>query len=191
VAVRKGELVVEIGDVALNVMVPAGLCDDLRDVAAGAPVELHTHLLVRPESWQLYGFGDESGRYVFRVLLGIPGIGPRLALAILSHLSGSQIRQAVEAKDHARFQSVPGIGKRTAARIVVELSGKLGAETEGVAAASGSPAGDAVDALVALGVGRGEALTLVRGATGERDAPPSDSAELVAAALRLRGARRP
>jgi Holliday junction DNA helicase RuvA len=184
-----GEAVVEVGGFSLRLQVPSGLSASLSRLSASpggeAEVELATHLRVLPDSWQLYGFRDSAERDVFRVLLGIPGIGPRLAMSLLSHLSWQAIRSAVEAKDHARFQAVPGIGKRTAARIVVELAGKLAGEIPLSAPETGTPAADAVAALVALGIGRGEATTLVRGVL-ERGDPDQDSAELIAAALQRR-----
>ncbi|MFC1572447.1 Holliday junction branch migration protein RuvA, partial [Candidatus Eisenbacteria bacterium] len=96
-----------------------------------------------------------------------------------------EIGSAVEAKDQARFQSVPGIGKRTAARIVVELAGKLEGTASIDAPAGGSPASEAIDALVALGVGRTEAVQLV-GAVAAGEGAPETTADLIAAALKRR-----
>jgi Holliday junction DNA helicase RuvA len=144
---------------------------------------------VRPESWQLFGFADTAQRDLFRVLLGISGIGPRVALSVLSHLSYDRIREAISAGDTACFAALPGIGKRTAARIVLELSGKL-AGPGSAASAGGAPAvvQDAIDALVSLGIAQPEAAALVRAAAGEVDAG-DDPAPLVAAALRRQRSR--
>jgi Holliday junction DNA helicase RuvA len=189
VATGDGQAVIEVGGLSLSFQVPVGLSASLSRLSqspgGGAEVELATHLRVLPDSWQLYGFQDAAERDVFRILLGIPGIGPRLAMSLLSHLSWQDIRAAVEAKDQGRFQAVPGIGKRTAARIVVELSGKLAGEDPLRAPETGTPAADAVAALVALGIGRSEASSLVRGVLEQGD-PGEDSAALIAAALKRR-----
>lgn len=189
VSVGGGQLIVDVGGLSLNLQAPGGVCDAMNRLllnTGDAPeVRLFTHLLVRPESWQLFGFRDTAQREIFRALLGIPGIGPRLAMSLLSHLSWQEIQAAVAAHDQARFQAVPGIGKRTAARIVVELSGKIEGGGDARAPAPGSPAADALDALVALGVGRAEAANLVRSAAAQDDSG-KDTAALVAAALKHR-----
>ncbi|MCK4414253.1 MAG: Holliday junction branch migration protein RuvA [Candidatus Eisenbacteria sp.] len=185
--------IVEVGGLGLLVQVPAGLrsrLDTLLEGTADAPtIHLATHLLVRPESWQLFAFVDRAQRDLFRVLLGITGIGPRVAMNILSHLSFDEIRAALEAGEASRFAAVPGIGKRTAARIVLELSGKL-KDAAGAAIAVGrTPViQDAIDALVSLGVAQPEAVTLI-GAAAREAGENDDPATLVAAALRRQRSR--
>ena len=167
----------------LRIQVPTGL---MADLSGAGEVELATHLRVLPESWQLFGFVDAAQRDIFRTLLGIPGIGPRLALSLLSHLSWQEICQAVSVQDHGRFQTVPGIGKRTAARIVVELAGKIDSPGLPVAAgAQSSPESEAVAALVALGVSQVEAARLVRQAAAAVGSV-EDVGTLIAAALQRR-----
>ena len=126
--------------------------------ATGAPVTLFTHLLVREDAHQLYGFATEAERALFRQLLKIAGVGARTALAVLSGMSVADLRQAVAAQDTGRLTKVPGIGKKTAERLLLELKDKL----KGDAAATASPAavssgGDIVNALVALGYNEREA----------------------------------
>ena len=187
ITIDEGSVLLEVGGLALRIAVPLGLGVALERQLVGAEVRLACHFLVRPDAWKLFGFEDDAQRDLFRILLGIPGIGPRLALSILSHLSWEEIQGAVAAQNQARFEAVPGIGKRSAARIVVELAGKIEQRPNLAAPASGTPTADAVDALTALGLARAEAARLVRRAAEELGSG-SDSAELIATALRQRGA---
>ena len=186
--IREDTVIVEAGGFSLALQVPAGLRNTMNQLmmtsAEPSEVKLATYLRVRSESWQLFGFRDEAQRNVFKILLGIPGIGPKLALSLLSHLTWQEIQTSVEAQNQARFQAIPGIGKRTAARIIVELTGKIVVENDETLPGGGA-AMDAVDALIALGVPRQEASGLVRGIIQERGASESSSS-LVAESLRLR-----
>ncbi len=202
--VAADHVVLEVAGLSLRVQAPAGVCAELSRLelasADAAEVRLATHLVVREDSWQLFGFRDVAQRDVFRVLIGITGIGPRLALGLLSHLTLPELVAAAESNDPLRLQAVPGIGKRTAARIAVELAGKLsaipgiarrpGEGDLGAAAGSGpGAAADAMAALVALGLGPSEAAGLVRAVTGAENAPTTTSA-ILAAALAQRAAER-
>jgi Holliday junction DNA helicase RuvA len=187
-------LTVETGGIAWRVCVPTTLLahmNALLEGTGGTPtVALPTHLLVRPDNWQLFGFAAEGERTLFRELLGISGVGPRLAMSVLSHLTPAEIYRAVSAREARVFESVPGIGKRTAARLVLELSGKLASDAVTPAVPGEADATrDAIDALAALGVGRPEALTLVRAALAARPESGERAAALVAEALRLRRTR--
>ena len=121
----------------------------------GATVRLATHLVVREDGWALYGFADAEGRALFQQLLGVSGVGPRLALGLLTALTPQQVALAVATGDAPLLATAPGVGKRTAERLVVELKGKLPEALEGAgaarAAAASPAADDAVEALVALG----------------------------------------
>lgn len=124
----------------------------------GALVRLATHLVVREDGWTLYGFHDADARALFQQLLGVGGVGPKLALGLLSALTPAQVAVAVETGDAALLATAPGVGKRTAERLVVELKGKLpealsdAATAMPRAGATPSPAvEDAVIALVTLG----------------------------------------
>jgi holliday junction DNA helicase RuvA len=189
VALGEESVSLEVGGLTLLLHVPDGVVTRLGPLldATGAPpaVRLHTHLIIRPDAWLLYGFLDAGERQLFRVLLAISGIGPRLSLAVLSHLTRAEIEEAVAARDARRFEAVPGIGKRTAARILLELTGKLGSGGGIEPARVPSALGDAIDALTALGLGRAEADTLVRAAARELGAD-AGTERLISAALQQR-----
>lgn len=127
--------------------------------ALGEPVSLLTHLAVREDAHQLFGFASEQERTAFRQLIRISGVGARTALSILSGLSVADLAQAITLQESARLVKVPGIGKKTAERLLLELKGKLGAE---LPSASGSGAQtdtqrDIEQALLALGYSEKEA----------------------------------
>jgi Holliday junction DNA helicase RuvA len=125
----------------------------LRRATAGAEVTVETYLHVREDALQLYGFADAEERELFVHLLTVSGIGPKVALAVVSGSPAAELRRAIALGDHARFQAIPGIGKKTAERIVLELKEKLGSVVEPALAAHGDGAGHVVarDALVELG----------------------------------------
>jgi Holliday junction DNA helicase RuvA len=116
-------------------------------------VSLHTYLHVREDALQLYGFAEAAERELFLQLLSVNGIGPKVALAIVSGSPAAELRRAIALEDAARFQAIPGIGKKTAERIVLELKEKLAAGVPEAAGASGRGAPHVVarDALVELG----------------------------------------
>jgi holliday junction DNA helicase RuvA len=140
-------LVVDVGGVGYLVSATPTV---LRRAEGAAEVTVETYLHVREDTLQLYGFADASERALFVRLLGVSGIGPKVALAVVSSASAEELQRAIALKDSARFQAIPGIGKKTAERIVLELEGSL---AEAVPAPdSGSPRElVARDALVELG----------------------------------------
>jgi holliday junction DNA helicase RuvA len=154
----------------------------------GAAVTLHTHLWVREDALQLYGFRTTDELHLFETLLGVTGIGPRLALAILSFAEPAQIQAAILTEDTTLLSKVPGVGKKTAARIILDLRGKLTAS-----GADGAPLGPAgvpvvsevVEALQALGFSVAEAMQAVQ-ALGE-EAHRLTPEQQVLAALRHLG----
>src|SRR5205814_6923283 len=97
--------------------------------AAGEQALLHTHLVLRDDGMHLFGFASEEERELFLMLVGVQGVGPKVALAVLSGGSPRELTNAMAAGDSGRFQAVPGIGKRTAERIIVELREKVAGET--------------------------------------------------------------
>jgi Holliday junction DNA helicase RuvA len=133
--------------------------------AVGQSVTLLTHLVVREDAHLLYGFTTEGERSAFRELIKISGIGPRIALAVLSGLTVEQLSQAVALQDTASLVKVPGIGKKTAERMLLELKGRLADALPGAAGrlpiAEGSTA-EVSTALLALGYSEKEALAAVR-----------------------------
>jgi Holliday junction DNA helicase RuvA len=185
VAVRRGDHVVVVcGGVGYRANVSS---ETLAKVpAVGNACSLHTHLIMRDDGMHLYGFAAEEERDLFLALIGVQGVGPKVALAVLSGGPSREIVGAVINGDTARLQAVPGIGKRTAERIVVELREKLApvaADDEPITIRrTDDPRLEAREALVGLGFALVEAEQLLADAP---DGPPED---LIAHALR--GARR-
>lgn len=145
-------LIVDVGGVGYLI---AATPSALRKAEGAREVALDTYLHVREDTLQLFGFGEPAERELFLNLLGVSGIGPKVALGVVSSGSPDDLRRAIAMGDPARFQAIPGIGKKTAERIVLELKEKLGNE-DVVAhpAAVGGPASAHVtarDALVELG----------------------------------------
>ena len=119
------QIVVDVHGVGYELDVPMSTFYNLP--ATGAEVALYTHLVVREDAHQLYGFATEGERHAFRQLLRISGVGARTALSVLSGLSVSDLRDAVAQQDAGRLIKVPGIGKKTAERLLLELRDKLDA----------------------------------------------------------------
>lgn len=156
--------------------------------ATGRETFLHAELIAREDSLSLYGFSSEEERDLFRLLITVSGVGPKVAIATLSGGTARDLLRAIAAGDAKRFQAVPGIGKRTAERIIVELREKVAGALEEEVALAASEEGDARslarDGLVNLGYAPLEAEQLLDGVEG------SDPQDLVAAALRKAGASR-
>jgi Holliday junction DNA helicase RuvA len=141
-------LVIDVGGVGYLVSATPSV---LRRADSAAELTVETYLHVREDALQLYGFADPAERALFVRLLGVSGIGPKVALAIVSSASPDELQRAIARKDSARFQAIPGIGKKTAERIVLELEGSI-AETVAVAGGEDGPTElVARDALVELG----------------------------------------
>ena len=129
----------------------------------GERVVLLTHMAVREDAHLLYGFGSADERDVFRQLIKISGVGARIALAILSGMSVSELAQAVTLQESGRLTKIPGIGKKTAERLLLELKGKLGADLGvPVGTAHSDASGDILNALVALGYSDKEAVLAMK-----------------------------
>lgn len=167
---------VKVNGVSLQVHVPASSVGELGPV--GAEVHLHTHLALRDDAFVLYGFSSGEALHLFQLLLGVSGIGPRTALALLSALGPYQLAAAIAAGDEKALSQVSGVGRKTAARIVLELAEKL--QREGVPVGVGAtPDGELVAALMALGYSAQEARQALASADLPKDAPMEE---------RLRGA---
>lgn len=145
---------VTVGGVGLRVNVPASLIDQVGQVGDG--VKLFTSLQVKEDSLTLFGFPSSDGRQAFEALLGVNGVGPRLALSILSRMAPENLALAVATEDPAEFKGVPGVGTRIAQRIVMELKGKL--EIEMTAAPTARPDAELIDSLTALGYTMSEVM---------------------------------
>ena len=145
---------VTVGGVGLRVNIPASLIDQVGQVGDG--VKLFTSLQVKEDSLTLFGFPSSDGRQAFEALLGVNGVGPRLALSILSRMAPENLALAVATEDPAEFKGVPGVGTRIAQRIVMELKGKL--EIEMTAAPTARPDAELIDSLTALGYTMSEVM---------------------------------
>jgi len=185
----RGTLVAKVGDrvvvetaggVSYEVAVPLGVLERL--APEGGAVELKTVLVVREDGWALYGFDGELERTIFQRLLGASGVGPRLALALVSTLGGARVVSAVREGDIAALCAVPGVGRKTADRLVLELKDRV-QDLPLAEAARGRavPAEQAVQALVNLGYPSADADRAVRAAVSQDGA--GDPAELVRRAL--------
>jgi len=164
-------LMVDVNGVGYELDAPMSTFYDLP--AVGERVTLYTHLVVREDAHLLYGFSRESQRQLFRSLLKVNGVGPRVALAVLSGLSEQELLQCLAHEDIARLTKVPGIGRKTAERLVMELRDKVDLTqvpvtgTARPALRPADPAQEAVSALIALGYKPVEASRAVNVAGGE------------------------
>ena len=172
-------LVVDVAGVGYEVEAPLSVFDRLPQ--PGKELVLLTQLIVREDAHTLYGFMEAGDRDLFRSLLKVSGVGPRLALAILSGVSSRDFALMVEAGDAQALTRLPGIGKKTAERLLLEMRGRLSDLDPGLVGPGLAPdaAGEARAALTALGYSAAEALKMVRAVEG-----PDQSAEaLIRSAL--------
>jgi len=143
------EILLDCHGVGYEVLVPMSTFYNLP--ALGDKVSLFTHFIVREDAQLLYGFGSTAERAAFRLLIKITGIGPRMALSVLSGMSVGDLAQAVTLQETGRIIKVPGIGKKTAERLLLELKGKLGADIGAHVSVTNEAQLDILQALVALG----------------------------------------
>ena len=162
VARRPDGLVLDVNGVGYLVAATAGA---LRRADGAAEITIETYLHVREDTLQLYGFADAAERELFEHLLSVNGVGPKVALAILSGSSAAELRRAIAREDTARFEAIPGIGKKTAQRVVLELKEKVDTATLAPVSADGHLA--ARDALVELGYSLVEAERVLAGVDPE------------------------
>jgi Holliday junction DNA helicase RuvA len=173
------------GGVGYELVIPLAVLESLPKL--GDEVTLHTALVVKEDGWQLFGFGNAHDRALFHTLLGASGVGPALALGLISALGSGRVVRAIRDRDLETLQSVPRVGKKVAERLCVELgdkmkdfagepsSGGAAAKTEGVSA-------DAVRALVALGYASSDSEKAVRSAL-EHTSAKGATADVIRAAL--------
>ncbi|WP_299024793.1 Holliday junction branch migration protein RuvA [uncultured Thermanaerothrix sp.] len=172
-------VILRLGGMGIMVYVPMTLA---RQARAGSALFLHTHLVVREDGWALYGFESEAERRYFTLLLGVNGVGPRLALAILGTLSVGLIQQAVREEQPEIFARVPGVGRKTAQKIVLYLQDKIGREEPMAGLVTFSDVDQQVlEALTSLGYSVVEAQAALQSIP--RDAP-ADAEERLRLALR-------
>jgi Holliday junction DNA helicase RuvA len=156
------QVIVEAAGLGYEVDVPMSTFYNLP--AVGERVTLLTHFVVREDAQLLYGFLTQKERAAFRELIKISGVGPKLALSVLSGLNADELAQCVALQDAARLTKVPGIGKKTAERLLLELKGKLAdalPQASGIQSSAGV-ANDALHALLALGYSDKEALPVLK-----------------------------
>ena len=166
-AIGSDALVVDIGGIGIKVFVPAPLRDR---VHAGELVILQTHLIVRQDLLALYGFENLEMREFFELLMSVDGIGPKLALTILSHMPTDAIRRAVFNEQPEAFSRVPGVGKKTAQKILLYLQDKIkGIDGLAPVAAMSDVDTEVLEALTALGYSVVEAQAALQAVS--RDAP--------------------
>lgn len=153
--IGEDHLVIEVSGVGLQVFTthPA-----LAQAQAGAPAHLHTYLYLREDQISLYGFPTLEERALFVKLMQVSGIGPKVALALLSAMKPAELAGAVEMEDLTRLQRVPGVGKRVAARLVLELKGKLATAPSEAAVVEGGN-GFVIAAIEQMGFSRAEAFS--------------------------------
>ncbi|HKU38016.1 MAG TPA: Holliday junction branch migration protein RuvA [Polyangiales bacterium] len=156
-----GSCVLDVSGVGYEVFVPIR---NLSQLAEGTPATLHVHTHVREDALMLYGFVTPEDRSAFRLLMGVSGVGPKLALTVLSDLSAAELGTAIARGEKQRLEAISGVGKKTAARLLLELKDKLPAGTiqaAPVARSEPAPLGDVAsqvcDALTRLGFTRAQA----------------------------------
>ena len=150
------QVVVDVQGLGYEVDVPMSTFYNLPSI--GEAVILHTHLVVREDAHLLYGFGSEAERRVFRQLLKISGVGPKLALSVLSGLSINDLALAVASQETGRLVKIPGVGKKTAERLLLELKDKLDvSDSKSPRAPQQDAMSDILHALLALGYSDREA----------------------------------
>ena len=175
-------LIVDVNGVGYELEAPMSTFYRLPEL--GSEVELHTHLVVREDAHLLYGFATEDERRLFRDLLRVTGIGPKIGLALLSGIDVETFMRCVEAEDTAALTRIPGIGRKTAERLLIEMRDRISAlgqlSPAGSKFASGGGArAEAFSALVALGYRPVEVTRLLQG--GEQDGASTE--ELIRRAL--------
>ena len=182
------EVLVDVGGVGYAVSIPISTYSTLGDL--NSPVHLLTHLHVREDAMQLYGFATEAERQLFRLLISITGIGPKIAQGILSGISVSDLRQHIIGGNIAALTSIPGIGKKTAERLVVELRDRIG-KTDSTSGSTVIPGdknaeirNEALLALLSLGYNRAAAEKAIRLALNDGGGSDLEIENLIKKALK-------
>lgn len=176
--IEDNAIIVEVGGVGLRVFVPAPLRTRLK---AGDGLLLYTHLVVREDAWSLYGFESQADRELFNILLGVDGVGPKVALSVLSSMTLDAIQRAVFAEEGDLLSRVPGVGKKTAQKMALHLKDKL-KPTDALArvAAMSDTDSEVLAALTSLGYSVVEAQAAIQSLG--KDAP-DDTEERLRLAL--------
>lgn len=169
-AIEEEKVIVDVQGVGYGIFMPGQSMGMLPSI--GEKVKLHTYMNVREDAMQLFGFLTQDDLKVFKLVIGVSGIGPKGGLSILSHLSPDDLRFAVMSHDVKAISGVPGIGKKTAEKLIIELKDKLSIEdvldkkiesnSPSVSSVANQTQAEAVQALVALGYGNTEAMKAVK-----------------------------
>lgn len=171
VAIEEDKVIIDVNGVGFGIFIPAQAMNYLPSI--GEEVRLHTYMNVREDAIQLFGFLTKDDLNVFKLVIGVSGIGPKGGLSILSQLSPDDLRFAVMASDSKAIAKAPGIGKKTAEKLIIELKDKLSIEdvlnrdmdpgtVHNVSDTSNEIQAEAVQALVALGYGNTESMKAVK-----------------------------
>ncbi len=180
-------LLVDVNGVGYEIEAPMSTFYGLP--ATGDPVSLYTHLVVRDDAHILYGFGSDGERRLFRALLKVSGVGPKLALGILSGASVDEFLRIIEAEEVGMLTRIPGIGRKTAERIIIEMrdnvkklaaAGAVGGPPAAALGAPPTPHSEAFSALIALGYKGPEVVRLLKSA----DEPGLSTTEIIRRALK-------
>lgn len=178
------------GGVGYELQIPLGVFETLP--RQGEKISLHTHLVVKEDGWQLFGFSSVFERKLFQKLLTANGVGPALALGLMSALSAPRLVRAIQEKDIPTLQGVPRVGRKKAERLILDLADKLdsigGEDVPGVPRLAAGGSEDAMRALVSLGYTTADAERGVRAALDSGGSGLS-AAELIRAALTKLGGR--
>ena len=176
--IEDNAIIIEVGGVGLRVFVPAPLRTRLK---SGDGLMLYTHLVVREDAWSLYGFESQADRELFNILLGVDGVGPKVALSVLSSMTIDAIQRAVFADEGDLLSRVPGVGKKTAQKMALHLKDKLKpTDTLARVAAMSDTDSEVLAALTSLGYSVVEAQAAIQSLA--KDAP-DDSGERLRLAL--------
>jgi Holliday junction DNA helicase RuvA len=185
---KVNQVVVEAGGVGYGVFIPVSTFYDLGDIGADAALHIYSH--VREDTFALYGFRTEREKNLFEKLIGVSGVGPKLAITILSGLEIQELIPAIQKGKVDRLVHIPGVGRKTAERLILELKDKLAGlalepagEPEAPVPALSSVEDDVLSALTNLGYARATAENAVREA--KRESPEGDLEVLLRSALRV------
>lgn len=170
--VRLNQLVLDVGGVGYQLTVAPDLA---AKQSLGTVISLHTSLVVREDAWTLFGFEELESKLLFEQLQSVTGIGPKVASALLSVYSPTELQAAISAQDNAALERVPGIGKKVASRIILELKDKFGVSYKNKDAITGPWRNQVIGALTGLGYSNKEAEIAIDAAVSAFGRAPTES----------------
>ena len=170
--VRLNQLVIDVGGIGYQVTVAPEIAAESR---VGQSISLHTSLVVREDSWTLFGFSNADAKNLFEQLQSVTGIGPKVASALLAVYQPEELRSAIAAQDNAALERVPGIGKKVASRIILELKDKFGGGYRSKSSLSGPWRTQVIGALTGLGYSAKEAESALDDVLSDFGRTPSEA----------------